>query len=219
MTSTLKDQIKDYIFENYNATDPIIQKNLYKIFVNINPITIRQTLLRLSMDGMITKSKSIAGIYFLSKKETVLKSQSMNFVQLIEQKFIIDKHKNIIGYESGFSIANKLGLTSQTSSTVYIYSNAVADRKREVIIDNRRFILDKPRIDIDNHNFKFLQVLDLISDFETYCEVEKEKALNNIKNYLRDLTLSQKEIEKILESYPIKTERNYYKLGVDHVIA
>jgi hypothetical protein len=219
MSSTYKDQISDYIMKNYHAADPIIQKDLYRIFVNFSPITIRQTLIRLSKNGIITKSEGIPGVYFISKQNTVLKSQSLNFNQLIESKFLMDGSKNIIGYESGLSFANKLGLTSQTSSTVFVVSNAVADRKREILIDNRRFIIDKPRVNIDQRNYKFLQILDLVSDFDTYREVDLDRALNCIKNYLSDLTLSKTEIESIFSAYPIKTERNYYKMGVDHVIA
>jgi hypothetical protein len=219
MRSTIKDQISDYILKNHQAADPIIQKDLYRIFVNVSPITIRQTLLRLSKNGIITKSESIKGVYFISKQNTVLKSHSLNFNQLIENKFLVDMNKKVIGYESGLSLANELGLTTQTSSTVYVVSNAVADRKRELLIDNRRIIIDKSRIDVDHRNYRFLQVLDLISDFESFCEVDPEQALTVLKTYLRDLTLSKKEIDTIFRFYPIKTERNYYKLGVDHVIA
>lgn len=219
MTSNYKAQITQYILENYKATEPILQKNLYRVFAMVNPITIRQTLLRLSLGGVITKSESTPGVYFVSKQNTVLKTSSLDFTKLIENKFLLDANRNIIGYESGFSIANKLGLSSQTSSKVLIYSNAVADRRREIMIENRRFIVDKPRVVIGNHNYKFLQVLDLISDFDTYCELDHKKALSIIKIYLNDLTLSREEIDVIFESYPIKTERNYYKLGVDHVIS
>ncbi len=218
MTISKKAMIEEYIINNYELSEPIEQKELYKVFSNIKPITIRQTLRRLADNGMIIRSKNMAGVYFLPNPTRVLSSYNMDFRKYIEQKYLRDSHGNVAGYESGFSIANYLGLTNQVPSVTHIYSNNVGDRKREIEIDNRRFVINTPKIDVTSKNYKFLQILDLITNYDRYSEYPIQKALRIFENYLVDLSLSNEEINQILSCYPIKTQLNYYKMEVDHVI-
>jgi hypothetical protein len=218
MATTIKNSIYTYIIENYEPTDPIVQQELYEIFELNKPITIRQTLRRLAQDGKIIKSEKIPGVYFLPDPNRILETHTLNFSKYIEQKYIKDNQGKILGYESGFSIANRLGLTTQMPSVSYIYSNSLAEKKREVRIGNRRFIINAPRVPVTLENYKLLQILDIITNFNRYSEYGIEDALVIFKKYLGDLSLNKAEIQDILNHYPLKTQLNFYKLEVDHVI-
>jgi hypothetical protein len=219
MATTIKNSIYSYIIENFKPTDPIVQTELYDFLKLFKPITIRQTLRRLAQDEKIIKSEKIPGVYFLPDLNRVLSTHTLNFSKYIEQKYLKDDQGKVLGYESGFTIANRLGLTTQMPSVNYIYSNSLADKKREVKINNRRFIINAPRVTVTTENYRLLQVLDIISNFERYSEYKIQDARNIFKEYLSDLSLNKTEIEDILNHYPIKTQLNFYKMGVDHVIA
>jgi hypothetical protein len=213
-----KDTIYIYICEKYQVSEPIIQKDLYQEFGNLNKVTIRQSLLRLSEEKKLIKSPHIQGTFFLPNPNLIFDIVSFDFNKLIEQKYLFNKERKRIGYIGGFVFANQIGLSTQTSNVLYVYSNDVSDRKRKIQINGRRVIINRPKIEVNEDNYRFLQVLDLISDFNKYVEYSIDKANIVIKQYLSNLTLSKKVIETILNQYPIKTQLNYYKLEVDHVI-
>lgn len=214
----IKDTIYQYIKANYKAGDPIVQTELYAIFANIKAATIRQTLLRLSKESKIIKPDKIQGVYFLSNPERVLDMHTLNFKKYIEQKYLKDAKGEVIGYETGFTIANQLGLTTQVANVTRIYSNAVADKLRELRISNRRFVINSPRVRVTSKNYKLLQVLDIVGSLKKYSECSNRETQKIFGEYLNDLELSNDEIGEIIASYPIKTQLNYYKMEVDHVI-
>ncbi len=218
MVETIKSTIYTYIIENYQASDPIVQTELYSLFNNIKPATIRQTLIRLSDESKIIKSDKIQGVYFLTNPNRILDIHTLNFKKYIEQKYLKDPNGEVIGYETGFSIANQLGLTTQVTNVSYIYSNAVADKLREIRISNRRFVINSPRVKVTSKNYKLLQVLDIIGDFKKYSECSNEEAQKIFEKYLNNLELSKNEINELISSYPVKTQLDYYKMEVDHVI-
>ena len=216
--TNIKSTIYLYIKNNFQPDDPIVQTELYTIFDNIKSATIRQTLIRLSEEDKIVKSDKIQGVYFLSNPNRILDNHTLNFKKYIEQKFLKDSNGEVIGYESGFNIANQLGLTTQVTNVSYIYSNAVADKLREVRISNRRFVINSPRITVTSKNYKLLQVLDLIGNFKRYSEHSIEDARIIFEKYLGDLKLDKTEINEVVEHYPLKTQLDFYKMEVDHVI-
>ena len=218
MSTTIKDKIQHYIHTSYDVSNPIIQKDLYRIFNNINPITIRQTLIRLAEEEEIYKSNTVKGVYFKPNPNRILNEPTMNFSKLIEQKYLMDLSGNRIGYITGFVLSNQLGLTSQSTNVTYIYSNAVAERKREVEVDNRRFVINRSRVFVNDRNYRLLQILDLVTDYEKYSEYPIEKALRIFSEYMKTSKLTKEKMESILNSYPIKTQLQFYKLEVDHVI-
>jgi len=218
MIESIKNTINHYLKSHYQASDPVFQTELYQIFHHIKPVTIRQSLIRLSHEGHILKSDKIKGVYFLYNPNRILDIQTMNVRKYIEHKYLKDSNGEIIGYESGFIIANQLGLTSQVPSVSHIYSNAVAGKLREVRISNRKFIMNAPKVKVTTRNYKLLQVLDIIGKFHQYSEYSYEEANKIFKSYLHDLTLNNEEIHAVLSKYPIKTQLNFYKMEVDHVI-
>lgn len=218
MVHTNKKEIYDYLRNHYQLNEPIVQKDIYEKFPHIKPGTIRQTVSRLVKEGKMIKASTIHGVYFLPNPNRVLTSHTMDFTKFIERKYLQDEQGEVIGYESGFVLANRLGLTSQTPSVTTIYSNAVADKKRAITISNRRFVINKPKVQVTSKNYKLLQVLDIISSFNKYSEKAIEEALIIFGHYLTNLELSKNDMEKIVSHYPIKTQLAYYKMEVGHAI-
>ncbi len=208
-------QIYKYIRINYGYSQPFFLKDLYVAFSDMKQGTIRESLRRLTNEEKIIKAKN--GIYELPNPDRILKAPTVNILSIVEQAYLKD-NDNIIGYRSGINLANRLGLTSQTASVETVYSNAVSNRKREIKLNKNRLIINAPRIQVDNQNFKLLQVLDLLTDFDKYSEYDLKQASKKILSYITNLQLSSEELERAVAAYPLATQVKFYKIGGANVI-
>ncbi|HAX03036.1 MAG: hypothetical protein A2Y45_06345 [Tenericutes bacterium GWC2_34_14] len=213
---SLIDRIYMFIKTNYKTSQPFFLKDLYAQFPEINEGTIRESIRRLLNEEKILKAKN--GVYELPNPDRVLKSHVVNVSNVVEQTYLKDKENNVIGYRSGINFANMLGLTSQTASVEVVYSNAVSNRKREIKLNKSRLIINAPRVEVTNKNFKLLQVLDLLTEFEKYSEYDLIQAESKLLSYISGIMLSVDELDRIVESYPLAAQVKFYKIGGANVI-
>ena len=202
--------IQNYIRSDYNPGQPILTSTIYNEFPQIKQGNIRQILRRLVNNQEIERASE--GVYFIPKKNPFMDKFILSTDEIIEKKYIISDSR--IGYKSGLSLANQLGLTQQMANVETIISNSVSDKKRSIKINNGKIVINSPRITVTENNYKLLQVLDILDNFESYSELTLEFATPIIKKYLKDLNLSKKEIEDCVESYPLQTQVYFYKMGV-----
>lgn|SRR5690606_11391240 len=213
---SLIDKIYMFIKNNYKASQPFFLKDLYAQFPEINEGTIRESVRRLLNEEKILKAKN--GVYELPNPNRVLKSHVVNTANVVEQTYIKDNKNNIIGYRSGINFANMLGLTSQTASVEVVYSNVVSNRKREIKLNKSRLIINAPRVEVTNENYKLLQVLDLLTEFEKYSEYDLKQVELKLLSYISNIKLSYGELERIVEAYPLTAQVKFYKIGGANVI-
>lgn len=209
-------EIYDYILNNYSLDEPILIKEVSEIFPTINTNTIRSIFSRLKDNGLVVMIDS--GIYALLNNNSVLSKPKVYTSDIIKKKYIGDD-MNTIGYRTGINFANQLGLTTQTASVDFIVSNAVSKKRREIKIKNNRLIVDAPRVEVNSDNFKLLQILDLLNEFSSLSEVDLKTAKTRILEYLSKIELDESELEKIVSSYPLRAQVNFYKIGGQNAIA
>jgi len=137
---------------------------------------------------------------------------------ILNKKYLINEN-GFIGYRTGLSFANFLGLTTQTASVESVISNTVSNKKREIKINNNRFIINAPRYQVTNENYKLLQILDLLNGFDSYSEIDFKTASKIILKYITDIMLTEEEIEKIVSSYSLEAQVRFYIIGGHNVIA
>ena len=210
------DKIYDFIKNSYKRDQPFFLKDLYLQFPDIKKGTIRESIRRLINEEKILKINN--GVYELPNPTRVLKSHVVNISNVVEQKYLKDKENNLIGYRSGINFSNQLGLTSQTASVDVIYSNAVSNKKREIKLNKNRLIINAPRVEVTNKNYKLLQVLDLLTAFNQFSEYDLKQAEAKILSYISSIKLSPDQIERIVETYPLTTQVKFYKIGGANVI-
>jgi hypothetical protein len=186
-------------------------KNLYRQFPDIKDGSIREMMRRLVGEKKVIKIKN--GLYFLPNPERVLQSYAVNVMNIIDSVYLKNQDNEFIGYRSGINFANLLGLTSQTASVEVIYSNNVSTRKREIKIQNNRLMINAPRVKITNQNYKLLQLLDLLTDFEKVSEYELDQVQSKLLAYINAIQISSKELNRIVEAYPLAAQVKFYKLG------
>jgi hypothetical protein len=215
--SRIIDAIFDFINDNFKNSHPFFLKNLYARFPDINKGTVRESIRRLVNEGKIVKAKN--GVYELPNPNKVLKSHSINISDVVEKTYLKDQEGNVIGYRSGINFANRLGLTSQTASVDVVCSNAVSNKKREIAIGKSRLIINGPRVEVTNRNYKLLQVMDLMTDYDKYSEHDLKLAESKILSYMSDIRLSESELDRIVGSYPLAAQVKFYKIGGANAIA
>ncbi|WP_208560078.1 DUF6088 family protein [Marinilactibacillus kalidii] len=206
--------IYEQIVQRYGYNEPIFTNTL-KEELDLKPNTFRQTIKRLSDKGLIKKVTN--GIYFVPDKNSVLSSPILSVDKIIDKKFLQDSD-GIVGYKTGINFANSLGLTSQTASVTTIVTNKTASVKRDVTYYNKKIIIRKPKKEISTQNYKVLQVLDLLNDYEKLCEEPMGNAKIKILNYLKDVKISEADFKECLKPYPDKTKVRVYESEIDYEI-
>jgi hypothetical protein len=79
-------------------------------------------------------------------------------------------------------------------------------------------IINAPRVKVTNKNYKLLQVLDLLTEFEKYSEYDLKQVEFKLLSYISDIKLSYVELESIVEAYPLAAQVKFYKIGGANVI-
>ena len=118
-------------------------------------------------------------------------------------KDLLRKDNKIIGYLTGLSIYNKLGLTTQVSNTIQIGRNST----RPSLVRGKykiSFVLQKNPI--NKKNISLLQLLDAIKYFKKIPDSDTKFLINRFKILLSDLSNKQlKKLVQLLMQYPANT--------------
>lgn len=210
-TQKTKDIVWSYISNNYDKKTPVFVKDIYNKYPDISESTIRSLFKRFKESGQLEKINK--GVYALPNKESILGKSTVYVSEVIQKKYIFNNLGKRIGYESGINFANQLGLTSQTASVSTIYSNQVSNKKRETKLKNNRLIVNAPRVAVNDKNYKLLQVLDLLNNFEKYSEYDLKSASKRILEFISTIKLDENIAEKIVSAYPLETQVKFYKIG------
>ena len=199
-----------YLLEKYGYDEPIFS-NQVKEDLTMNPNTVRQQFKRLTDKGQIEKVRN--GLYFIPKKQPLFGSPVLNVERIIQRKFLENKNK-VTGYITGTNFANQLGLTSQTAAVATVVTNITSSIKREITFYNNKVIIKKPRVRVTNENYRLLQVLDLLNDYDSCSEKSLTEGASAIKYYLSGISLEKEELDSYMAAYPIKTKLKVYESGL-----
>lgn len=211
-----KDLVYKYISNNYDFETPVFIKDIYLEFPAMSKGTIRSMVKRFNEQEMLIKIDN--GIYALPNKESILGETTVWVSDVVDSKYLKNSDNTRIGYRSGINFSNQLGLTSQTASVDTIISNMVSEKKREIKLKNNRLIVNAPRIQVTENNYKLMQVLDLLNMFEQYSEYGLEQSKSKLLSYISKLNLSRYELEEVVSSYPLEVQVKFYKIGGANVI-
>jgi len=101
------------------------------------------------------------GIYYKAK-ETPFGKTKLNPAQVMRDMYLI-KNGHIIGYETGPSFYNQIGLTTQLPK-YKTYATNVYRQKGSRMDEKLGVILRKPPAQVNSDNYRYLQLLDVIEN-------------------------------------------------------
>lgn len=173
------EDIKKYILDITNENGDDFNKVIKNIYVYIN---------RMVKKGEIEFFAK--GIYY---KPTigVFGKRCLDVTKVIEQKYLTD-NCNIKGYVAGAHLYNELGLTTQVPRNILIITNECITNN-DYEIKNLNINIRKPKIEVNNDNYLYLQLLDLLANKDNIgIEIDNPKKI--IYDYINENNL---DFEKI----------------------
>lgn len=180
------EEIKDYIIQFYN------EKDKEKVFNNVKTI-----LNRMNKEGII--ETAFKGIYYIPS-ENVFGKMLLGNRQIIQYKYLMDKKGNIKGYITGAKLFNEAHLTTQVPNVIDIATNKCKNFNK---YENKHLnvIIRKPKIEINNENYKYLQLFDLIENKDNIV-IEADNPDEIIYSFIKENDL---DFEKIIK-YAVDTK-------------
>ncbi len=206
--------IYKYLKENYEPGEPIFSGDI-KI-PGLTEENLRYHLKRLTDTGII--SRFDAGVYYFPKKDILGENIGLSADTVAIHKYIRRRGKRV-GYYSGFTLANQMGLSTQVPFTIEITSNYAPAPVRELTIKNRKYIIRRPIAEITDDNVSVLQFLDCLKDIEKCAEEEPDVCGRILSEYAKHNAITKKRIDEYIMLYPTKIYKAIYETGVEYVSA
>lgn len=199
----------DYLLKTYGTNEPIFVSDI--TYEGMTQNNIRQQIMNYAAAGKLKRYDT--GIYYIPKKSIFKTATTLSQNSVIRKKYLYSGSERC-GYISGINFANRIGLTTQVPASCEVVTNKASKDYREATLASEKIIIRKPRIMIDESNYKSLQFLDLLKDIDLYSELEGKELNIKIKTYMEKSGLQFQQLEQYLSLYPDKIFRNMYKVGV-----
>jgi len=136
------------------------------------------------------------GIYYNAIK-TSFGLATLSTTDVIQKQYIFD-HDRRIGYETGPSLMQKVGLTTQIPIMIYVATNKVRNSRKDSV---KKICLMKPVVAVTEKNFKYLQFLDMLENkFEIEVEVAQPDKI--MQKAFRQFQLDEITLIKYATVYP-----------------
>jgi predicted transcriptional regulator of viral defense system len=204
----------DYLIENYEKGEPIFLADIH--IEGMTEENIRYHLKKLTDDGVIGRFES--GIYYLPKMNIFGEKSALSAETVALHKYVLRKGKRV-GFYSGYTLANRLGLSTQVPFKEEITSNYAPAQVREISIKNRKYVIRRPAIEITEKNAYALQLLDCLKDIDKSAEEDMKVCGKILSQYARQHRITKEQVDQLLEYYPIKIYKAIYETGVEYVSA
>lgn len=204
----------EYLKKHYELGEPIFASD-----ISINGMTeenLRYHLKKMTDDGILCRFEP--GIYYFPKMNILGEKMLLAADTVAVHKYIMRRGRRV-GYYSGYTLANRMGLSSQVPFTEEITSNYAPALVRELTIKNRKYIIRRPAVEITEENVMILQFLDCLKDVDKCAEEELDICGQILTKYAKDHEITKHMIDKFIGNYPIKIYKAIYETGVEYVSA
>lgn len=143
------EEVKTHIIKFYD------EKEKEKVFNNVKSI-----LNRMKKEGII--ETVYKGVYYIPT-ENIFGKMVLGKKEIIRKKYIMDEDGNVKGYITGAKLFNDMHLTTQVPNVIDIATNECKNFNKYEN-KNLNVIIRKPKIKVNNENYKYLQLFDLIEN-------------------------------------------------------
>lgn len=204
----------EYLKENYEPGEPIFSGDIE--IPGLSEENLRYHLKKLTDDGIISRFE--AGVYYFPKMDILGERMDLSAETVAIHKYIQRRGKRV-GYYSGYTLANRMGLSTQVPFTIEITSNYAPAQVRELTIKNRKYIIRRPVAEVTEENVAVLQFLDCLKDIEKCAEEEMDVCGKILSKYAKQNNITKQKIDEFIEEYPVKIYKAIYETGVEYVSA
>lgn len=150
------------------------------------------------------------GAYY-KHKTTVFGKTPMNPAQFITKQYI-KKNDDIVGYETGASLFQKIGLTTQLPKYQYIATNAHRQKGKK-IDEKLKVVLQSPAMEVRKDNYLYLQVLDAVEN-KDHIVMDSEQPYTVLNHFIENNHLEFGKLVAIADAkYPKAVLRRIIRLA------
>ena len=201
----------DYLLDTYGRNEAILSHEI--AFQGYSAPWIKKALKNLCDEGKVVRFER--GVYYIPE-DTPLGPGRLDPRKVIAKKYICDG-SGIIGYFSGLTFLNMLGLSSQMPNVLELYTNKEPSRVREVPVGSQRVLLRRARTAIDSDNAATLSFLELmnLTDAAFYDDAKKK----TVAAYIEDNGITRSYIAKYAPCFPDRAMRTLVESGVVYDVA
>jgi len=201
----------EYLLDNFGINEPIFTSDIrYKDY---SKVWISKELAKLCENKMLIRYER--GLYYIPQK-TLFGNSILNPNKIIQRKYL-SENGNAIGFYTGITALQKIGLSTQMSNTSEIQTNNENSKLRKVKIGNQDVILRKSRVEINNQNVSVLQFLEIMNcASSSYFNDERKEIL---KAWIKQMNISRQLVIEYAPYFPDKTMRNLIESGVIYYVA
>lgn len=118
------------------------------------------------------------------------------------------------GYISGLMFFNQLGLSTQLPMVYEVVSNKATKDRRETTLGGSKVVVRRPKVTVNDGNYKILQFLDFLRDIDMYSEVTGDSLKEKLYRYMDKSGLTVNEMKPYFSYYPDKLYKNLVETGV-----
>ena len=133
-----------YLKENYIPGEPIFTGDIR--IPGMTEENLRYHLKKLTDSGIICRFEP--GVYYFPKVDIFGKRMSLSPDTVAVHKYILRRGRPV-GYYSGYTLANRIGLSTQVPFIQEINSNFAPALVRKMTIKNRQYIIRRPVVGSD----------------------------------------------------------------------
>lgn len=204
----------DYLIDNYEKGEPIFLADIH--IAGMTEENIRYHIKKLTDDGRISRFES--GIYYIPKINIFGEKSTLSAETVALHKYVLRKGKRV-GFYSGYTLANRLGLSTQVPFKEEITSNYAPAQVREINIKNRKYIIRRPAIEVTEENAYVLQLLECLKDIDKAAEEDMKACGKILTQYVKNHRITKAQVDQFLKYYPLKIYKAIYETGVEYVSA
>ena len=156
------------------------------------------------------------GIYYIPT-DTPLGKSRLDPKKVIQKKYINDG-KRTIGYFSGMTFLNMLGLSAQVPNRIEIYTNNEPSRVREVSVGSQKVLLRRARTGITDDNAATMSFLELMTYTDAgFFDSKNKKKI--VSAFIDKNGITRKSVSDYSPYFPDKAMRTLVESEVIYYVA
>ena len=203
----------EYITDNYDQGEPIIASD---IEIGLSESNKRRQFKILVDSGKLKRFDN--GIYYIPKKSKLGGEVCIPPDVFVQKKYVA-RNNRILGYYSGYTFANQIGISTQVPYIQEIVTNEIGNPIKRLNLNGRTFVIRKARTQLTETNVKVLQLLDLLKDIEMYSELDRDELRECLLKYINNNKITKALVDMYLPLFPDKIYKSIYETRIINVFA
>ena len=188
-----------FLLDVYGKNEPILFSEIK--YRDYSEAWLYKALNRLCNEGKILRFEK--GVYYIPTI-TALGVSALNPRKVIEKKYI-GAHGKTIGYYSGITFLNRLGISTQMPSTIEIFTNRETSTVREIRVGNQRVLLRRARTEITAENADVQSFLEMMNSVSASYFDDTRRL--KIAEFISKKGITRKAISEYAPAFPDKAMR------------